>query len=353
MARKTNNFKPDRDFQQLAELVDFKLKQNKSTMDDQERQVNLVFKLEKSFKNSLDTTAHDKLIDVYQKFINYIKYDAGNILISQSYFREKKKAFSKISHCIKNDNPEGLLAFNINYNLISFISDNWGGDLPLKAQEVHGRFITARQILIENNIPLAINRALIFYKKTTDNGLTLLDLVNICVTGLTVGIDKYSGSYTKVWRSVCIGRMVGFMIKEYSETFVKLFPTDKKILYRANVLKYRNRIEDLNELAKAVNDSFVEDKKKGMAIPKLPITANTIKGLMNCAHYVSTDSKVDEESEESEGGVGVYDYVSDYEGYTDISEDTEQRDSLNKLGIAILELDMIPKKVIRLKGVAV
>jgi hypothetical protein len=357
---KKNSFKSNRDFQQLAELVDLKLTQNnykklsfKEKDASQEKQVNLVFKLESSFKSSLQTNAPEKLADVYQKFMDYIKNDVGNILVSQSYFREKKKSFLKISSCIKNDNVQGLMEFRINYNFISFIVDNWGGPLPLKAKDVYDRFILARQELIENNIPLAINRALTFYNKTTENDLGLLDLVNICVIGLAVGIDKYSGAYTKVWRSVCIGRMVGFMIKEYSETFVKLYPADRKILYRANVMRYRHKIEDMVLLAKAVNDSFVEDKKKGMAVPKLPISADTIKNLMNSVHYISTDSKVNEDSESSDDGVGVYDYTADYEGAVDISEDAEKKDSLDQLGIAIRKLDMIPRKVIRLKGVLV
>jgi hypothetical protein len=353
-------FQTDTDFQQLVQLVDRKLTQNnykklsKKDLDKlQEKQVNNVLSLEESFKKTLLTTAEGKLVQVYQKFIDYIKVDVGNILVSQSYFREKKTSFTKISMCIKNDKPRELIDFHINYNLISFIAENWGGPLPLKAQDVYDRFIEARKILIENNIPLAINRALTFYRKTTENNLSLMDLVNICVTGLTVGIDKYSGSYSKVWRSVCIGRMVGFMIKEYSETFVKLYPNDKKILYRANILKYRNKIEDYQDLAVAVNESFREDKAKGMPIPRLPITADTIKGLMNAAHYISTDSKMNEDSELDDGGVGVYDYVSEFQSSSDLEEEAEDRDNLRQLGFAIDKLDVIPKKVIRLKGVTV
>ena len=353
-------FQTDTDFQQLVQLVDQKLTQNnykklsKKELDKlQEKQVNNLLSLEESFKNTLLSTAEGKLVSVYQKFIEYIKKDVGNILVSQSYFREKKTSFTKISSCIKNEKPRELIDFHINYNLILFIKDNWGNPLPIKAQDVYDKFIEARKVLIENNIPLAINRALTFYRKTTENNLTLLDLVNICVTGLTVGIDKYSGAYSKVWRSVCIGRMVGFMIKEYSETFVKLYPNDKKILYRANIIKYRNKIEDFEELALAVTQSFKEDKAKGMPIPKLPITAQTIKGLMNAAHYISSDSKMNDDNEIDEGGSGVFDYTSEYEGAIDVSDEAEDRDNLRQLGLALSKLDVIPRKVIRLKGVTV
>jgi len=358
-----NKLEFDQHFQKLSELVNFKLEVNnykkltKKQKDQlQEKQVNNVYELEDIFKKSLRNTAPEKLTSVYQKFITYIRKDIGNILVSQSYFREKKTSFTKISKCIKNDDPKGLMEFHPNYNLIAFIVKNWEDPLPLKTQSVYDRFIEARQTLIENNIPLAINRALLFYRKTTENDLSLLDLVNICITGLTVGIDKYTGPYNKVWRSVCIGRMVGFMIKEYSETFVKLYPNDKKILYRANVIKYRKKIEDIQDLTKAVNESFAEDKKKGMAIPKLPISSHTIQKLFNSVNYLSTDSKINEDSEQSEEGVGVYNYVSEYEGYegiADMAEDTEKKDLINKLSVVIQDLDTVPRKIIKLKGVNV
>jgi hypothetical protein len=344
-------FKVDRDFQNLAILVDAKLKQNKSNIHDQEKQVNTVLKLEKSFKNSL--VRYEKLEQIYKQFILYVKNDLGNILIAQSYFREKKNVFNKqISPCIKKDQAKEMIKFNINYNLISFIVERWGEPLPPRTQELYEKFLLERQRLIENNIPLAINRAKLFYRKTVQNDLDLLDLINICVSGLVVGIDKYAGAYSKVWRSVCIGRMVGFMIKEYSEPFIKLYPTDKKILYRANVLKYRNKIEDISELTKAVNESFIEDKRNGMAVPKLPISEDAIKNLLNSVHYISTDSKMDSEGETGgEEGSNFYDYMCENLSSSEYEEYAENKDSMYQLGVEIKNLDIISRKIIRLKGV--
>ena len=146
-------------------------------------------------------------------------------------------------------------------------------------------------------MPLAINRAKLFYKKTPRSHLTLLDFIDICTYGLISGVDKFVGDYTKVWRSVCIGRMVGYMIEEYSKTFLRMYPADKKILYRANALKYRMKIESIDDLTQVVNESFEKDKVEGKKVPKLPISEVHIRTLLNGCHYVSTDSKVGEEGD--------------------------------------------------------
>jgi DNA-directed RNA polymerase specialized sigma subunit len=339
------------EFKNFAKSANLKIQANKVPNYDQGAHVNTVFALENSIKNSLQSASPERLAVVYQMFITHIKYDVGNILSAQSFFREKKKEFNKISKAIKNSDIPTLLQYHINYNLIEFIKENWGAPFPSKVQTVYNKFIKERQTLIENNLPLAINRALLFYRKTKESNLSLMDLINICVIGLTVGIDKYSGPYSKVWRSVCIGRMTGFMIKEYSETFIKLYPSDRKILYRANMIKYRLKVESYAELANMVNESFKEDKKNGMSSPNHKITREEIESLMNCAHYYSTDSTPNDSDEDSEDSVSLMDTISS-DSYSDSIDDiVEKRDLLNKLKTAIEMLDMIPRKVIKLKGV--
>jgi len=353
MGNKNTNY--DTQFMEFAKSVSKKIEKNAKIPDDQEKQVNKVFELETKFKNILNTTAPHKLADVYLSFIHFIKNEVGNILSSQSYFRVKKTSFSRISKFIKNDDAKKLIEFPINYNLAKFIRDNWGGPLPEKAEVLFQKLVVSRQILIENNIPLAINRAKLFYRKTKENNLTLMDLINICLIGLVVGIDKYAGAYTRSWRSTCIGRMTGFMIKEYSETFIKLFPSDRKILYRANMIKYRNKVEDIKELTAAINLSFEEDKKQGMSIPKLPITEDTIENLMNAAHYYSTDIRMSNESHENNPeDSGDFFNLENQHLYTDdedISDKLERYDTHHQLMLAIEDLDYLQQKILKLKGI--
>jgi len=342
MSRKTTSH--TREFQELAAKVNNAILDNEGLIGDQKDQVELLFSLEQKFKRNIQK--YQQSVEVYKKFVNFIVNNKGNILSARPYFREKADVFnSKIAKAIKEGNLTLLMTFDINFQLIDFIVKNWRGSLPERPKRYYDEFIETRRILIENNLPLAINRAKLFYRKTPRSHLTLLDFIDICTHGLISGIDKYVGNYSKVWRSVCIGRMVGYMIEEYSKTFLRMYPVDKKILYRANALKFRLKIEDVSELTKAVNESFEKDKTEGKKTPKLPISEIHIRTLLNGSSYISADQKNGDE----EDSMCIYDYTPDN------NEDTEamvvKRDLFEKILIAAKDLTILERKIIRLKGV--
>jgi len=355
MKKKFNQYS-DREFQDLAASVNATIIKNDGLIGDQQEQVELVVQLERKFKYHIQK--YQQCAELYRKFIEKFIEDEDdedrdvdreyeNILSAQPYFREKTENFNEISKAIKNQDAVSLMTYNINFQMIDFIVKNWRGNVPERARRYYDDFIQARRILIENNLPLAINRAKVFYRKTPRSHLSLLDLIDICTYGLISGIDKYDGDYSKVWRSVCIGRMVGYMIEEYSKTFLKMYPSDKKILYRSNALKYRLKIEDVGELTKAVNESFKQDKEKGKSCPKLPITELHIRTLLNGSSYVSADPMLEDDDEE--GGSSIYDTSSDS------SESAEDKlihaQLMDKVLVASQTLTNIEKKIIRLKGV--
>ena len=335
----------DREFQNLATRINSAIIANDGLIGDQKEQVDLLYSLERKFQFYVNK--YQKTVDIYKKFIDYIVKEKGNILSARTYFREKKGVFSsQITPMINNGDAQGLMEFDANYQLIKFIVDSWGGKLPERVSRYYKEFIEARRILIENNLPLAINRAKLFYRKTPRSHLSLLDLIDICIYGLISGTDKYVGPYRKVWRSVCIGRMVGFMIKEYSKTFIRMYPTDKKILYRANALKHRLRLTDVRELTKAVNESFEKDEEEGKKIPNLPITEVHIRTLLNGSSYISADTPIDSEDETS---YTIYDITTDQK--QDVEENVIKQDTMKKVLEAAKDLDIIEIKVIKLKGV--
>jgi len=334
----------DREFQELAARVNSTLIKNEGLIGDQKQQVELLYSLESKFKYHIQK--YQQTVDVYKKFISHIVNVNGNILSARPYFREKAEVFgSNITIAIREGDAETLMKFDINFQLINFIVKNWKGVLPERPRRYYEDFLEARRILIENNLPLAINRAKLFYRKTPRSHLTLLDLIDICTYGLISGVDKFVGDYTKVWRSVCIGRMVGYMIEEYSKTFLRMYPNDKKILYRSNSLKYKLKIEKLDELTKAVNESFEKDKKEGKKIPRLPVTETHIRTLLNGSSYVSADTK----SGDDEEGATIYDLHPSQE--ENAEEKLIKDDLLQKVFFAAKDLELIEKKIIRLKGV--
>lgn len=391
MATKNKIF-TDRNFQKLAEQVNNAILDNEGLIGDQQAQVEKVMALEKSFMESIKR--YSRSHEVFLLWINYLVNDLGNLLSGRPYFRESSTVYTKqITPIIKNKNAKRLMDFHANYMLIKFVVDNWdspltpkeiellenkvsqnislGKDryegiedtkttkgwvkkstLPVRSRNIYNKFLEARNILIENNLPLAINRAKLFYRKVPKNQLTLLDFIDICTYGLISGIDKYIGQYTPVWRSVCIGRMVGYMIEEYSNSMIRLYPSDKKILYRANSIKYKMKVEDIARLAQLVTESFEQDAREGKSIPKLPITTDFLKELMNSSNTISTDSANNEEDEDNYNNmqsISMYEYnLNDGE---EMGDKVEKADLIKKVTKASNSLVLMEKKVIRLKGV--
>ena len=343
----SSNKPKNREFQELTARINDAIQQNEGLIGDQKAQVELVISLEEKFKYFIQKPK--QIISVYAKFIHFITQENGNILSARPYFRERSDVFSKhITKAIRNNKPEDLMRFSINYQLIDFIVSNWEGPLPERAERYYKEFIEARRILIENNLPLAINKAKIFYKKTPRSHITLLDFINICTLGLVSGVDKYVGDYDRVWGSVSANRMKGYMIEEYSKTFLRMYPTDKKILYRANKLKYQMKIESIEELTEVVNESFEKDKSEGKKVPKLPITEVHIRTLLNGTSYVSADSKVGENGEDDEDGVNIYDCTASSDN---VEENVGNKQMFTQVKKAASNLQIIEKKVIKLKGV--
>jgi len=360
MSRRRFDYYPDRAFQELASAVKSAIFKNEGLIGDQQEQVELLVQLERKFKYHVQK--YQQTTEIYKKFIKkfnnadedeeVVEEDLENILSAQPYFREKSSNFAKISKSIKENNVTELMQYNINYQMIQYIVTNWRGNLPERPRRYYEEFLEARRILIENNLPLAINRAKLFYNNTPKSHWTLMDFIGICTQGLAVGIDKYEGEYTKVWRSVCIGRMMGFMMDEYSKTFLKMYPSDRKILYRTNALKSRLRIEDVCELVKAVNESFAQDKAEGKATPALPISEIHIQTLLNSSSYVSANPMEEEGSDaDTEKGLnkGIYDT---YDDGSESQEDKLVREELmDKIALGSKTLTNIERKIIRLKGV--
>lgn len=339
----------DREFQQLTAQINQTIIDNDGLIGDQKDQVELLLQLESKFKFTI--CKYTQAVDVYGKFIDFIVNENGNILSARPYFREKGATFSKgITKAIRERDPVALMEYDINYQLINFIVTNWKGKLPERPKRYYEDFLEARRILLENNLPLAINRAKLFYRKTPRSHLTLLDLIDISTYGLVSGVDKYCGAYSRAnWANVCIGRMVGYMIEEYSKTFIRMYPSDKKILYRANSLKHSLKLTDIVELTKAVNESFEKDAIEGKKnLPKLPISEVHVRTLLNGSSYISADTKSG--SDDDDDGISVYDYTQDVK-----VENPEKllikQEILAKISVAMKELSIIERKIIKLKGV--
>jgi len=312
------------------------------SVEIQRKQVEELLDAEKKFKENI--LKYRQSTEVYKKFLQKVCIKNRNILSARPYFRETAISFSRnITPAIKENAIEVLKTFDINYQFIKFVKDNWLGPFPKRAEALYERVHRARNILIENNMPLAVNRAKLFYRKTPRSHLTLMDLIGICAMGLAAGIDKWCGTYSPVFRSVCIGRMVGNMIDSYSETLLHFYPSDKRILYKANSIRGRRGIEEMGNLADAVNNAFTEDAKEGKNVPKTKVKVGELSELMSAASTVSADSTVNDE------GYGVYSYTQDPN--VDIEKQFIHREETSRMLVLASKLPIVYRKILRLKGV--
>lgn len=281
--------------------------------------------------------------EMFKRFIQLIRVVNNNILSARPYFRESSETFSSgITPALKSKNPEDLKKFAINFHFVKFCKDEWIGLWPKKLESAYKRVEKARTVLVELNMPLAVNRAKLFYRKVPKGHLTFLDMIESASMGLCAGIDKYTGPFKANFIGVCIGRIVGNLIDIYSETQIHFYPGERRVLYRANSIRGRQGITDIIELTKAVNDSFIVDLKEGRTAPK-QVTVSELSYLLSAASLVSADSNDGEE------GFGVYNFTPDQ------SENAEEllgkKQEISIVCKLAQKLPLINQKILRLKGI--
>jgi DNA-directed RNA polymerase specialized sigma subunit len=304
---------------------------------------NLV-ELETEFRQTL--IKHPWGAGVYRQFVAFITEEKRNILAARPYFRERQDVFKeRISYELKRGNEKGLYPFAFNYMFVRFALRAKPWSKNSKIARIERQIVAARNELVEMNMPLAINRSRIFWKKTPESHLSYMDLVQIAAEGLMVAIDKYCPAARSAFAGVAIGRMVGFFIEQYSETMIHFFPTDKRKIYRANKLASRfmqdaNNV-DWEKLAESVNVG-VDDGHK--------TNANEIASLMLAASTVSADAQVSNNASDGDGE----NYMLDrFAAQTELQPDklVEESEAFETMRTAIDDLSIFEAKYLRLKGI--
>lgn len=221
----------------------------------QKENLNKLFKLERTFKSTLLSTSHGE--KTYEDFIYYILEVKKNKLSVRPYFRERQDTFSKkMFPILLSKDAKKLHKFRINYLFVKWVLDNYEGPHKKELQNTYEEILSLRKSLCETNLPLAINRAKLFWSKTSEHHVDYMDLIQDASRGLLEAIDNFVPPYKTVFRSVAIGRMTLNMSEDYSATLVKLPPKDKRILYRARKAKLKDADISGEDLKSFVNESF-------------------------------------------------------------------------------------------------
>lgn len=332
-------------FYNLANKVAEVLKKNngekklskKDFTKQQKEQVERMMELEGVFKNTINS--YKQSDKIYRKFLMHIKIEKGNILSARPYFREDSETFGAyISPAFKDDDIVRIKNFNINYKFMVYVIENWKGKLPPRALQAWEEHQVVRQKIIENSMPLAINEAMKFYRSVPKDHLSLMDMINAAVSGLCTGTDKWVGPFTPVFRSVCIGRMKSNIMDIYNQTVLHYYPSDKKIIYKANLLKNRERIEDMEILLVEINKYLLQSGDKRV------LELHELEDLLNGASVCGIES-----SQSDEDGANIYDTYIDES--SDIELKAQKTETVKQVLLACESLDIIEKKILRLKGV--
>ncbi len=328
----------DQHFRTFAKSLEMAIAANQTQLS-QKDQVEGLIKLENRFRKELNSHAAGR--DIYKKFIKFILEEKRNILSARPYFRERQKKFSaEISPAFKIRDHKAFRKFRFNYMFIRFVLRNYTGRRKVRLRKMAAEIAEERNRLISLNLPLSINRAKIFWKKIPKVNHEYMDMVQMASEGLISAVDKFVPPYRTVFRSVAIGRMVGNMVEASSETMLHFYPSDKRELYRANMLKHRQKIEKVEDMVEEMNRDRGKDEKK--------INAGDLHNIMRGASHVSMDYAPVDTGSELEL-ITIHSKVADDKPTQE--QEYERKDSLNKIkDIFRTCLTIIQRKIFALKG---
>lgn len=277
---------------------------------------------------------------VYAGFIDHIRKERRNILAARPFFRERNLVFKNhISGALASGKPEALYPFGINAVFIQFVLSRYrrwfnpnGPVLKTAA-----RILKLRSDIIEQNLPLAISRAKLFYAKTPKSPhMDRMDIVQVSSEGLISAVDKFVLPWTPKFRAVVIGRSTGNMISNYSEPLLHFFPGDRRKIYQAN--KARRVTQEVDKLTQIVNSQLPME---------LQTDTDEIQQLMNASSHLSLDQPL-----AAKGGGGETSTYADFTVDNQVLSDqlVEQHDLHNKLGAAVGGLSLFERKALALRG---
>jgi DNA-directed RNA polymerase specialized sigma subunit len=316
-------------FRHFVSEMEVLLRENEQVNGKSQRHLlNRLFAIEKEFKAIMLSTPHGT--NVYEDFMIFILDDKENKLSIRPYFRERQDTFSNyVFPILKAKESKRLHRFKINFLFAKWALKIYTGPNRKALDLLFDEMLEVRRLLCENNLPLAINRAKLFWSNATAHHLEYMDLIQDSSRGLLEAIDKFVPPYKTVFRSVAIGRMTLNMTDDNSSTLVKLPPKDKRILYRAR--KARKKSEDISgkEVQAFVNESFQDTTAAEIDL----IEAAT-------SHVTSIDEQID-------GQHSMADTMADPDSLADQVENSELQ---GKLLILMEKLKTLEIKVLLMKN---
>lgn len=263
----------------------------------------------------------------------------GAPIAARLFYRERAEFFkTDVGPALLSRNFEKLNTYLINYQFIRFVlkTSNIPQTDPLFAKAEQVRKL--REELIIRNLMLAVSRARIFKSGKPQKHLRYMDLVQMCNEGLVIGIDKFTPPYTTVFRSTLIGRMVGLLIKDYSQTLLHFQPGDKRRIYRANLAR-KDPSLSMEEVTKMVNDQIPEQFKTN---------PSELNELLQAVSHCSLSTRTYDMGPEEDGEPGDK-HAAPEDSQPD--KKFEKEELHHVLHSKIKELSTFERKFLKMKGI--
>lgn len=294
---------------------------------DVNEELDKLFKLEDRCRKIL--TASKKGIQVYQDFIRHITDVERNILASRIFFREREVTFCRnIPNLIRKRDAKGLSEFAINYKFLQWALSNSKVPQQKKMQEMFDEICRIRQRILEQSLPLVINRSRLFQVRTRKFESDAVEFIQVASEGFLSAIDKYVPSKGGNFNGVAVGWMQAKLMAESAEGFLKLSIKERRILYRANLAMYRHGFEDINKILAFVRESYPEVKREVLE-----------RIIASSRHLASIDVMQENFIDSSE----EVDQTDSEEGIIEKQDHKDLYDAISKLSV-------LERKVVILKG---
>lgn len=335
-------FEQDDHFELYTALLTSKLGKlkNRNSILQQKEKVERLVALETEFREALKL--HPAKSEVMAAFVHLVRKEHRKILLAQPYFRERSEVFNEnISDMFFRNSGDEMLNFHLNGFFVQWYLLKFR-----QKHEPHPMFAVADELMkqradiIETNLPLAISRARLFWKKTQRSHLSYMDIMQTASEGLINAVDKYVLPFGVSFRSVICGRITGDLISAYSRPVISFAPKDAKRLYHANKsIRFASSPEDLVE---RMNVNLPDNCKTN---------PDEIRVLMNAASHCSINSPMNS-NEGTEAPRQKDSYANHLKADDSVRPDiqAEQNDMQAKLLVMVTQLPVLARKVLAMRG---
>ena len=295
--------------------------------------VKVLFKIENKFRSLIQSGSRLK-VRVYKDFIKYIKEEKGNLLHTKMYFREREAAFiDQILDSVREEDYEALYDCNISFRFMKWVLSL--DYLPNSKifESMYEKYTEIRRAIIERNLPLVVNRSRLFQIKSRKHSEDPLEFVQTASEGFIHALDKFTPDSDTFSKRELKGPMIGWIQSKLleesgnSRSPLKTSTTDKRVMYRINMARYRLGYTDMNKILDFVREKY----------PKT--TMKDIGAMISSELMVSIDRTAEQRS-----------LYSSAFSVDSAEEGAATRDLLNKVEIAASVLPVKEIKILVLKG---